>query len=102
MRAALFPYVWRYGEKCHGADGRPSESRSSQVVVARPVLVQEQLRGWRRSVGRPTAAAGQFEGVVDGGPVRGTVAVMAASCPRAPQQHRDVVTVPGVVRHWRG
>jgi hypothetical protein len=22
MRAALFPYVWRHGEQCHGADGR--------------------------------------------------------------------------------
>jgi hypothetical protein len=45
---------------------------------------------------------GRFEGVVDGGPVRGTVAVVATSCPRAPQQRRDVVTVPGVVRQWRG
>jgi hypothetical protein len=102
MRAALFPYVWRYGEQCHGADGRPGESRSSLVVVARPMLVQEQLRGWRRSVGRSAAAAGRFEGVVDGGPVRGTVAVMVTSSPHAPQQHRDVVTVPGVVRQWRG
>jgi hypothetical protein len=36
------------------------------------------------------------------GPVCGTVAVVAASCPRASQQRRDVVTVPGVVRKWRG
>jgi hypothetical protein len=49
MRAALFSYVWRRGEQCHGADGRPGESRSSRGVVARPVLVQEQLRGWWRS-----------------------------------------------------
>jgi hypothetical protein len=28
MHAALFPYVWRYGEKYCGADGRPGESRS--------------------------------------------------------------------------
>jgi hypothetical protein len=49
-------------------------------------------------VGCLAAAAGRFEGVVDGGPVRGTVAVVAASCPRAPQQHQDVVTVSGVVR----
>jgi hypothetical protein len=26
MRAALFPYVWRHGEQCHGVDGRPGES----------------------------------------------------------------------------
>jgi hypothetical protein len=45
---------------------------------------------------------GRSEGAVDGGPVRGTVAVVATSCPRAPQQRRDVVTVPGVVRQWRG
>jgi hypothetical protein len=49
MRAALFSYVWRCGEQCHGADGRPGESCSSRGVVARPVLVQERLRGWRRS-----------------------------------------------------
>jgi hypothetical protein len=44
----------------------------------------------------------RFEGAVDEGPVRGTVAVVATSCPRAPQQRQDVVTVPGVVRQWRG
>jgi hypothetical protein len=45
---------------------------------------------------------GRFGGVVDGGGVRGTVAVVAASCPRVLQQRRDVVTVPDVVRQWRG
>jgi hypothetical protein len=45
MRAALFSYVWRHGEQCYGADGRPGEYCSSWCVVARPVLVQEQLRG---------------------------------------------------------
>jgi hypothetical protein len=49
MRAALFYYVWRRGEQCHGADGRPGESCSSQGVVAHPVLVQEQLPGWWHS-----------------------------------------------------
>jgi hypothetical protein len=49
MRATLFSYVWRRGEQCHGADGRLGESCSSRGVVARPVLVQERLRGWRRS-----------------------------------------------------
>jgi hypothetical protein len=48
------------------------------------------------------SAVGRFEGAVDGGPVRGTMAVMATSCPHALQQYRDVVTVPGVVRQWRG
>jgi hypothetical protein len=45
---------------------------------------------------------GRFEGAVDGGAVRGTVAVVATSCPLVPQQRRDVVTVPGVVPQWRG
>jgi hypothetical protein len=52
-------------------------------------------------VGRQATAAGRFEGVVNGGPVRGTVAVVATSCPRALQQHRDVVTVLGVARQCR-
>jgi hypothetical protein len=39
-------------------------------------------------VGRSAAAAGRFEGAVNGGPVRGTVAVVPTSCPRALQQHR--------------
>jgi hypothetical protein len=49
MRAALFSYVWRRGEQCHGADGRPGESCSGRGVVARSVLVQERFRGWWRS-----------------------------------------------------
>jgi hypothetical protein len=43
MRAAQFSYVWRRGEQCHGADGRPGESCLSWGIVARPVPVQEQL-----------------------------------------------------------
>jgi hypothetical protein len=56
------------------------------------------------AVGRPAAVVGRFEGVVDGagGAVRDTVAVVATSCPRAPQQCRGVVTVPGVVQQRRG
>jgi hypothetical protein len=54
-------------------------------------------------VGRPASIVGQFEGVIDGrGGVRGIVAVVAASCPRTLQQRRDVITVPDVVRQWRG
>jgi hypothetical protein len=68
----------------------------------RPVIVQEWLRGWRRSGWSSSRAVGRFEGVVDGGPVRGTVAVVATSCPRAPQQRRDVITVSGVVQQWWG
>jgi hypothetical protein len=98
MRVALFPYVWKHGGQCHGADGRPGESRSGRGVVVRPVLVQERFRGWRRSGWPSGRRRGPIRGCRQRGPVRGAVAVVATSCPRALQQHRDVVTVPGVVR----
>jgi hypothetical protein len=101
MLAALFSYVWRRGEQCHRADGRPGESRSSRGVVARPVLVQEWFRGWRRSGWSSGRRRGPIRGCRQRGPVCGTVAVVAMSCPRAHQQHRDVVTVLGVARQWR-
>jgi hypothetical protein len=53
-------------------------------------------------VGRPAAVVGQFEGAVDGKPVRGTVVVVAMSCPRMSQQRRGVATASGVVRQWQG
>jgi hypothetical protein len=99
MRAALFPYVWKHGEQCHGADGRPGETRSGRGVVARPVLVQERFRGWRRSGWSSGRRRGPTRGCHQRGPVRSTV---ATSCPRALQQHWDVVTVLGVARQWRG
>jgi hypothetical protein len=34
--------------------------------------------------------------------VRGTVAVVAMSCPRTSQRRWDVATASGVVRQWRG
>jgi hypothetical protein len=102
MRAALFPYVWKHGEQCHEADGRPGESRSGRGVVARPVLVQERFRGWRRSGWSSSRRRGPTRGCRQRGPVCGTVAVVATSYPRALQQHRDVVIVLGVARRWRG
>jgi hypothetical protein len=60
------------------------------------------FEGRSAAVGRPAAVVGRFEGAVDGGPVRGTVAIAATSRPCMPQQRRDVVTVPGVVQQWRG
>jgi hypothetical protein len=68
----------------------------------RPVLVQERLRGLRRSGWLTDVVVGQFEGAVDGRPVCGTVAVVAMSCPRMSQQHWDVATASGVVRQWPG
>jgi hypothetical protein len=41
-------YVWRHGVHCHGVDGRPGESHFRRGVMACPMRVQEQLRGWRR------------------------------------------------------
>jgi hypothetical protein len=103
MRAALFSYVWRRGEQCHGADGRPGESCSSRGVVARFVLVQEQLRGWRRS------------GWLSGRRPRAGSRVPSTGCPYAVQWRSwrrpvpahsnsvgDVVTLPGVALQGRG
>jgi hypothetical protein len=67
----------------------------------RPVLVQERLRGRRCSGWLTDAVVGRFEGAVDEGPVRGTVAVVAMSCPRTSQQRWDVATMSDVVRQWR-
>jgi hypothetical protein len=53
-------------------------------------------------VGCPAAATGRFEGAVNGGSVRGTVAVMVVSLPVHSNSVRDVVTVPDVALQWRG
>jgi hypothetical protein len=45
-------YVWWYGAQCRGVDGLPSESCFWRDVMARPVSIQERLRGWRCR-GRP-------------------------------------------------
>jgi hypothetical protein len=45
MCAALFPYVLRYGEQCHGANGHPGEFSPRRGVVVRPVPIQGRLRG---------------------------------------------------------
>jgi hypothetical protein len=68
------------------------------AVLANPAPVEASWRvlcSYRSSfegggivVGRPIAAAGRFEGAVNGGSVRDTVEVMTASRPRALQQCR--------------
>jgi negative regulator of sigma E activity len=60
------------------------------------------FEGGRVAVSRPAAIVGQFEGAVDGEPVRGTVAVVVTSCPRTSQQRQEAITVLGVVQQWRG
>jgi hypothetical protein len=85
-----------------------SSAAELTVVLANPAPVEASwcvlcsyrsgFEGGGVAVGRLVAVVGRFEGVVDGGPVRDTVAVVATSCPRAPQQRRDVVIVPGVVQ----
>jgi hypothetical protein len=91
--------------------GVASSATELTAVLANPAPVEASWRvlclyrsgfkGGGVMVGRPAAAAGRFEGTVNGGPVRGTVAVVVTSCPRALQQHRDVVTVFSVARQWR-
>jgi hypothetical protein len=78
--------------------GVASSATELTVVLANPAPVEVSWRvlcsyrsgfeGGGVVVGRPAAAAGRFEGAVNGGTVRGTVAVVATSCPRALQQHR--------------
>jgi hypothetical protein len=83
MRAALFSYVWRRGEQCHGVDDCPGESRSCWGVVVRPVPVHSGVE-----VGCSAASRGPVRGCRQRGSVRGTVAGMAMSRPRALQQRR--------------
>jgi hypothetical protein len=45
-----FIYVWRYGVQRRGVDGWPSEARFWRDIMARPVSIQERLRGWWLSV----------------------------------------------------
>jgi hypothetical protein len=71
--------------------GMASSAAELTVVLANPALVEvswcvlcsyrSSFEGGGVAVGRPAAVVGRFEGVVDGGPVRGTVAVVATSCP---------------------
>jgi hypothetical protein len=92
--------------------GMASSATELTAVLANPAPVEASWRvlcsyrsgfeGGGVVVGCLATVVGRFEGAVDGGTVRGTVAVMATSCPCALQQHRDVVTVPDVVRQWWG
>jgi hypothetical protein len=108
-RREQFTCVPHYFPTC----GRVASSATEPTaVLANPAPVEASwhvlclyrsgFEGGGVAVGRPTAVAGRFESCVNGAFVRGTVAVVATSCPRALQQHRDVVTVPGVVPQWRG
>jgi hypothetical protein len=65
-------------------------------------LCRSDFEGSGVEVGCPAAARGPARGWCQWEIVRGTVAVVATSCPCALQQCRDVVTVPGVVLQWRG
>jgi hypothetical protein len=78
--------------------GMASSATELTTVLANPAPVEASWRvlcsyksgfdGGGVVVGRLAAATGRFKGAVNGGPVRGTVAVVATSCPRALQQHR--------------
>jgi hypothetical protein len=103
MRATLFSYVWKRGEQCHGADGRPGESCSSRGIVAHPVLVQEQLRGWWHSgwlSGRRPWVGSRVPST--GGLYAEQWRLWWRPVPVHSNSIGDVVTVPGVVLQWRG
>jgi hypothetical protein len=103
MRAALFSYVWRRGEQCHGADSRPGESCSSRGIVARPVLVQERLRRWRRSGWSSGRRHGPVRRVSSTGhPYAAQWRSWRRPVPVHSNNIADVVTVPGVALQWWG
>jgi hypothetical protein len=113
------PFIGQGGSSLHACrttlltcGSMASSATELTAVLANPAPVEASWRvlcsyrsgfkGGGVVVGCLDTVVGRFEGAIDGGPVRGTVAVMATSCPRALQQHRDVVTVRAVVRQWRG
>jgi hypothetical protein len=81
-RAALFSYVWRHGEQCHGVVDRPGESCSSRGVMG---CYRSGFEGGGVEVGCPAAVRGPARGRRQWEPVRGKVAGMATSRPRALQ-----------------
>jgi hypothetical protein len=88
MCAALFPM-------CRGVASSATKltavlANTAPVGASWHVLCsyRSSFEGGGVVVGRPAAAAGRFEGAVNGGSVCNTVAVMAASRPRALQQRR--------------
>jgi hypothetical protein len=101
MRATLFSYMWRRGEQCYGADDRPAESCSSRGIVAHPVLVQEQLQGWRHS-GWLSARRPQAGSRVPS--TRGPYAIQWRSWRHPVPVHSnsvgDVVAVPSMALQW--
>jgi hypothetical protein len=103
MRAALFSYVWRRGEQCHGADGRPGKSCSSRGVVVCPVLVQEQLRGWWRS-GWLSGLRSRADSRVPStkGPYAAQWRAWRRPVPVRSNSVGYVVVVPGVALQWQG
>jgi hypothetical protein len=108
-RRELFTCVPHYFPTC---GGMASSAMELTAVLVNPASVEASwcvlcsyrsgFEGRSAAIGRSAAVVDQFEGAIGGGPVRGAVAVVATSRPRAPQQRRDVVTMPGVVQQWRG
>jgi hypothetical protein len=70
----------------------PAPVEASWCVLC---LYRSGFEGCGVVVGLLAAVVGQLEGAVDGKPVRGTVAIVARSCPRTTQQHCDVATASG-------
>jgi hypothetical protein len=58
LNAALFPYVWRYGEQCHGVDGRPGESSPAGAFWYVLCSYRSGFEGGSVVVGRPAAVRG--------------------------------------------
>jgi hypothetical protein len=99
-----FTCVPHYFPTCGGV---ASSATEPTAVLANPAPVEALWRvlcSYRSGfecggvvVGRPAAATGRFEGVVNEGPVRGTVAVVAMSCPL----HSNSIGMSSQCSAWR-
>jgi hypothetical protein len=62
MRDALFPYVWRHGEQCHGIDGHPGESSLAEASWYVLCSYRNGLEGDGVVFGRLVAVRGPIRG----------------------------------------
>jgi hypothetical protein len=88
-------YVWRHGAQCRGVDGRPSESCFWRDIMACPVSIQEQLRGWRCR-GRPFGGRPCADSRVPltGGPTRHISGRGGVPSPHAPTESGMTMQCP--------
>jgi hypothetical protein len=108
-RREQFTCVPHYSPTCGGVASSATELTTVRANLA-PVgaswhvlcLYRNGFEGDSVEVGCSVAARGPARGCRQRRSVRGTVEGMVTPRPRALQQRRDVVAVPGVALQWRG